>query len=333
MQHHHAAVTSGVALDKDQVRTIIFEADTPAGRAFDVILMACIIASVVAVFLDSVPWINAHYSGLLYGIEWFFTLLFTVEYGLRLWCIKNKWLYARSFYGVIDLLGILPTYLSILFPGTQYLLVVRILRVLRVFRVLRMVHYVGEAELLGQALVASSRKIVVFITTVITLVIIFGSLMYLIEGPERGFTSIPKSIYWAVITLTTVGYGDVTPQTPLGQAFATIVMIMGYGIIAVPTGIVTMELNEANRRRANTRTCPDCSAEGHLQHATFCWRCGHHLFRKPRTAMEPGLGGFTVPDSLKDDVDAGDEAGASAAGEPGEEGSSGEAERDADKPS
>jgi len=262
------------------LRIIIFETGSPAGKAFDVGLILCILISVLAVLLDSVASLHDRYGTFLYAVEWFFTVLFTVEYAARLWCIQQPLRYAKSFYGVVDLLGILPTYLSLLVADTQYLLVIRILRVLRVFRVLRMVRYVGEAELLTQALIASRRKITVFISTVFALVIIFGSLMYLIEGDEYGFSSIPRSIYWAVITLTTVGYGDLTPHTPLGQALATVVMIMGYGIIAVPTGIVTMELNEAHRRAstANTRTCPSCAVEGHLREATYCWRCGSHLY-------------------------------------------------------
>ena len=264
-------------LDKDAIRIIIFEAHTQAGKAFDVGLIICILLSVLAIMLDSVGAINARYGNWLYAIEWFFTILFTIEYGLRLWCIQHTGAYARSFYGVVDLVCIIPTYLSVLFPGTQYLLVVRVLRVLRVFRVLRMVRYVGEARQLSQALRASKRKIVVFVSTVAALVVVFGSLMYLIEGEANGFTSIPRSIYWAVITMTTVGYGDITPQTPLGQAFASIVMILGYGIIAVPTGIVTMELSEAARQSANTRTCPECSAEGHTREADYCSRCGGDL--------------------------------------------------------
>lgn len=279
-----------MAWDRDTVRTVIFEAHTPAGKAFDVGLIAAIVISVVAVMLDTVGWIHDRYGDLLYGVEWFFTILFTVEYGLRLWSIQNKKLYARSFYGIIDLLGILPTYLSLVFAGTQYLLVIRVLRVMRVFRVLRMVRYVGEAQLLMQALQASRRKITVFISSVVTLVIVFGSFMYLIEGPEHGFTSIPKSIYWAVITLTTVGYGDVVPMTPVGQGLATLVMILGYSIIAIPTGIVTMELTEASRRAANTRVCPECSVEGHLREATFCWRCGTRLGGEKRPAGELGEG-------------------------------------------
>jgi len=268
-----------MTFNKDTVRTVIFEAHTPPGRIFDVGLICCILISVAAVMLDSVQKIHQDYGQLLYGVEWFFTILFTIEYGLRLWCIQDTKRYARSFFGVVDLVGILPTYLSLLVAGSQYLLVVRILRVLRVFRVLRMVRYVGEAQMLTDALKASRRKITIFISTVLVLVVIFGSLMYLIEGAGSGFTSIPKSIYWAVITLTTVGYGDIAPATPLGQAFASMIMIMGYGIIAVPTGIVTMELTEAHRRSANTRTCPVCSVEGHIREATYCWRCGEHLFR------------------------------------------------------
>ena len=265
-------------MNRDRVREIIFEADTPAGKAFDVALLIAILLSVVAVMLDSVVTISAEWGNELYVVEWCFTILFTIEYVLRLWCIKDSWRYARSFYGVIDLIGIIPTYLSLFLVDAQYLLVVRILRVLRVFRVLRMVRYVDEGNQLRLALAASRRKITVFVVSVLLLVVVFGSLMYLIEGPEHGFTSIPKSIYWAVITLTTVGYGDLVPITPWGQGLASIIMIMGYGIIAVPTGIVTMELSEAKRRQANTRVCPSCSVEGHTRESTYCWHCGKHLF-------------------------------------------------------
>ncbi len=274
--------------NKQTVRTIIFEADTPAGKAFDVWLIVLILLSVAAVMLDTVDEIHAKYGTWLYAAEWIFTIIFTIEYGLRLWCIQNPGLYARSFYGIVDLLGILPTYLSLWLAGSQYFLVVRVIRVLRVFRVLRMVRYVGEAELISQALLASRRKITVFVCSVLALVVIFGSLMYLVEGGNNpGFASIPDSIYWAVTTMTTVGYGDITPHSPIGRGLATIIMIMGYGIIAVPTGIVTLELNEANRRRANTRTCPACSAEGHSREAAFCWRCGQHLFREVAPAQAP----------------------------------------------
>ncbi|TNF90653.1 MAG: ion transporter [Gammaproteobacteria bacterium] len=272
---------------KDRVRIIIFEAHTAAGKAFDVGLIICILLSVLAVLLDSVAALHKAYGDYFFAIEWFFTIIFTLEYAARLWCIQDTARYARSFYGLVDLLGIIPTYLSLLVADTQYLLVIRILRVLRVFRVLRMVRYVGEAELLTQALIASRRKITVFISTVLALVVIFGSFMYLIEGEANGFTSIPRSIYWAVITLTTVGYGDLTPITPLGQAVATLVMIMGYGIIAVPTGIVTLELSEAHKRAANTRTCPACAVEGHVREATYCWRCGAHLYDRDEKRRGP----------------------------------------------
>lgn len=268
---------------RDKLRIIIFEADTKAGRRFDVTLIGMILLSVLTVMLDSVPQINAKYGQQLYYAEWFFTVLFTVEYAARLWCIEHSWGYAKSFYGVVDLLSVLPTYLSLWFPGAQFFLAVRILRVLRVFRVLRMVRYVGEAELIAQALAASRRKIIVFVASVLALMVIFGALMYVVEGGTNpAFASIPHSIYWAVTTMTTVGYGDITPTTPLGQSLASFIMIMGYGIIAVPTGIVTLELNEANRRQANTRTCSDCSAEGHSREASYCWRCGAPLYQRSR---------------------------------------------------
>jgi len=271
----------GMGEIKEKIRSVIFEANTVAGKVFDVLLIVLILLSVLAVSLDSVTSISQKYGDVLLAIEWGFTVLFTVEYLLRLWTIQNTWLYARSFYGVIDLLGSLPTYLSIWFADAHYFLVVRVLRVLRIFRVFRMVRYVGEAELISQALVASRRKITVFVCSVLALVVVFGSLMYLIEGgTNTEFSSIPQSIYWAVTTMTTVGYGDVAPDTGLGRGLAAVIMIMGYGIIAVPTGIVTLELNEAHRKRANTKTCPTCSAEGHSYEASFCWRCGSALFQK-----------------------------------------------------
>ncbi len=276
-------------LSRDDIRIIIFEADTPAGKAFDVGLIIAILLSVLAIMLDSVPSIHERYGYPLLIAEWVFTILFTIEYAVRVWCINTKWLYIRSFYGIVDLICLIPSYLSLLFPGAQYFLVVRVLRVLRVFRVLRLVRYVGEAELLRDAMVASRRKITVFLFTVLAMVVIFGSLMYIVEGtqPGSGFTSIPQSIWWAVVTLTTVGYGDIIPQTGFGKATASIVMIMGYGIIAVPTGIVTLEINEAaSRRRANTRTCPECSAEGHRREASFCFRCGNPLYRSPADSAD-----------------------------------------------
>jgi voltage-gated potassium channel len=256
---------------------VIFEADTPAGKWFDVLLILAILASVVMVMLDSVGTIQKSYGPILLAGEWFFTILFTIEYVLRLLSVGRPLAYATSFYGIVDLLAILPTYLSILIPGAQYLLVIRILRVLRIFRILKLVQYLGEARMLTQALRASRRKITVFLIVVLTLVTIFGSLIYLVEDPKDGFTSIPKSIYWSIVTLTTVGYGDISPQTGLGQLLSALIMIIGYGIIAVPTGIVTVELAQAFKRQISTQACPECSAEGHDIDAKHCKYCGSRL--------------------------------------------------------
>ena len=256
---------------------VIFEADTPAGKWVDVLLILAILASVVMVMLDSVGTIQKSYGPILLAGEWFFTILFTIEYVLRLLSVGRPLAYAASFYGIVDLLAILPTYLSILIPGAQYLLVIRILRVLRIFRILKLVQYLGEARMLTQALRASRRKITVFLIVVLTLVTIFGSLIYLVEDPKDGFTSIPKSIYWSIVTLTTVGYGDISPQTSLGQLLSALIMIIGYGIIAVPTGIVTVELAQAFKRQISTQACPECSAEGHDIDAKFCKYCGAKL--------------------------------------------------------
>jgi voltage-gated potassium channel len=257
---------------------IIFEADTPAGKWFDLVLIVVILLSVLTVMLDSVSSIRNQHGRLLYAIEWGFTILFTIEYILRLLCVGRPIRYAVSFFGIVDLLAILPTHLSLLVPGSRYLAVVRILRVLRVFRVLKLGHHTKEAGILKKALVASHRKILVFLFVVLTLVVIIGALMYMIEDPEAGFTSIPRSVYWAIVTLTTVGYGDISPQTGLGQCLAAIVMILGYSIIAVPTGIVTVEWSQADRvARTNTQACPSCSAEGHDNDAVHCKFCGARL--------------------------------------------------------
>ena len=256
---------------------VIFEADTPAGKGFDVLLIVSILASVAVVMLDSIGSVRSQYGSLLYALEWLFTLMFTIEYLLRLLCVGKPFRYAVSYYGVVDLLAIIPTYLSLILPGSQYLLVIRILRILRIFRILKLVQYLGEARLLMKALRASGRKIAVFLYTVLTLVVIFGSLIYVIEGGEHGFTSIPRSIYWAIVTLTTVGYGDISPQTGLGQALASVVMILGYGIIAVPTGIVTVEMSQAFGRKVSTQACPGCAAEGHDDDARHCKFCGAEL--------------------------------------------------------
>ena len=261
-----------------RLHEIIFEADTRAGRVFDLALIWLILLSVATVVLESVRSVRAQYGNLLYSLEWLFTFLFTVEYVLRLASVRRPLRYARSFFGIVDLLAIIPTYLSVLLPGSQYLLVIRILRLLRVFRLLKLSEYVTEADTLHLALRASRRKISVFISAVILLVVVIGALMYVIEGEEHGFTSIPTSIYWAIVTLTTVGYGDLSPRTPFGQMLAATVMILGYGIIAVPTGIVTVELAQAARRREITgQSCPSCSAEGHDADALFCKYCGAKL--------------------------------------------------------
>lgn len=256
---------------------VIFKHEQPEQRAFDVALIIAILLSVIVVMLDSVEGLRDVYGPLFRKAEWVFTALFTVEYLLRLWTAKQPLRYATSFYGIVDLLAVLPTYLSIVFPAGRFLVALRILRVLRVFRILKLAPYVKEASVLSAALRASRRKIFVFVYTVLTIVVVVGSLMYMIEGPDTGFTSIPQSIYWAIVTLTTVGYGDISPQTPLGQVLASALMIVGYGIIAVPTGIVTMELNRASRAYESDRTCPACGTARHESDAQYCRLCGERL--------------------------------------------------------
>ncbi|NJM07225.1 ion transporter [Candidatus Gracilibacteria bacterium] len=260
-----------------RLHTIIFEADTPAGKAFDIVLLISIVASVAVVMLDSVAEIHARFGAQLAALEWGFTILFTVEYGLRLLSLRRPLAYMGTFFGIVDLLAILPSYFSLLVPGTQYLLVVRVLRLLRIFRILKLAEYLHEGQTLGRALLATRRKISVFLLTVVTVVIVVGAVMYVVEGPASGFTSIPTSIYWAVVTLTTVGYGDIAPQTPIGKALAVVVMLLGYGIIAVPTGIVTLEMSRASAPTVNTQACPNCGVGGHDSDARYCKRCGHVL--------------------------------------------------------
>jgi len=228
--------------------------------------------------LDSVAGLTDQYGTWLKWIEWHFTIIFTIEYALRIWCVKPRRAYTLSFFGLIDLLAVIPTYLSLLLPGGQYLAVIRVLRVMRVFRVLKLARYVGEASVLGAALRAARYKIAVFVVGVITVVIVVGSAMYLIEGGQSGFTSIPRGVYWAIVTLTTVGYGDIAPTTPIGQTLASFVMILGYGIIAVPTGIVTAELTHASYRATTTgRECPGCAQIEGESGAAFCRWCGTSL--------------------------------------------------------
>ena len=260
---------------RNRLHEVIFEADTPAGKLFDVSLILCIAISVTVVMLDSVASLQIQYGKIFLLLEWGFTLLFTIEYFLRLSCIGRPSKYAKSFYGVIDLLSILPSYISLLLPSGKFLLVIRILRLLRIFRVLKLVQYVGESNNLQRALWASRRKIAVFLLSVFLLMIIFGSVMYIVEGPENGFTSIPRSVYWAVVTMTTVGYGDISPQTNTGQVIASFIMILGYGIIAIPTGIVTSELTF--NKQISTQACPECGQDGHDTNARNCKFCGSVL--------------------------------------------------------
>jgi voltage-gated potassium channel len=273
----HAAEESAQRPWRHRLHVVIFQHDTRAGKTFDKILLALIAASVLVAVLESVPAIKREHGRMLLALEWAFTILFTIEYLLRLVSVRSPLRYATSFFGIIDLLAILPTYASLFYAGTQELIVIRAFRLLRIFRVLKLPEYLGEANLLTRALWASRRKITVFLLTVMTIVLIVGALMHLIEGPRAGFTSIPAGMYWAIVTLTTVGYGDIAPQTPLGRFLAAAVMILGYGIIAVPTGIVTAELIHATRSPANPRRCPACQIPGHDPDAQHCKHCGARL--------------------------------------------------------
>jgi len=263
---------------KLRLHETIFESNTKAGKAFDVALLFCILASISVVIADSVNILHTKYGHIFYILEWCFTILFTIEYILRLISVNSPIAYAFSFFGIIDLLAIIPSYLSVLSAGTQSLLVLRVLRLLRVFRIFKLSHFLNEMSFLGKAISASLRKISIFMLFVIMLVIIMGSIMYLVEDGENGFTNIPDSIYWAIVTITTVGYGDISPVTPLGKFVASIIMILGYSIIAVPTGIVTTEMALAARnRRHKHEACPNCGKEGHDDDATFCKFCGSLL--------------------------------------------------------
>ena len=261
---------------RNRLHEIVFESDTLAGRLFDLLVIWLIVLSLVVVMLESVREIREHYGRALFYAEWFFTILFSVEYLLRLLAVKNPLRYALSFYGLVDLLAILPTYVSLLVPGTQYLLTIRILRLLRIFRILKLTEYISEGKIITTALVASRRKISVFLVSVLAIVTVVGATMYVIEGEEHGFTSIPTSVYWAIVTLTTVGYGDLSPKTALGKTLASIVMILGYAIIAVPTGIVTAELTRKSKQ-VSTQVCPECHAQDHDADAVFCKYCGTKL--------------------------------------------------------
>ncbi len=264
---------------RQQLHSIIFFTDTPAGQRFDRYLLLAILASLIVVMLDSIDSVHSQYEALLAGIEWAFTLLFAIEYLVRLYCSPKPLRYAFSFFGLIDLLAILPGILALFYGDAQYLLIIRVIRMLRVFRVLKLSPYLRQANFLLTALRGSKQKIIVFFACIAILVTVFGTLMYVIEGPAHGFTSIPKSIYWAVVTLTTVGFGDIVPRTPLGQALSSLVMITGYSIIAVPTGIFTAELANAMRGGDQlNHDCPSCAKNAHEYASAFCSRCGNALF-------------------------------------------------------
>jgi voltage-gated potassium channel len=261
------------------VREVVFESDRKASRYFNAAMLVCILISVTAIMLETVAWVNARHGGLLRGIEWAFTLLFTVEYITRLAVAKKPLRYATSFFGIVDLFAIAPTWAMLLIPGAQELLVIRSLRLVRLFRILKLAEYVGESAHLLAAFKASRPKIVVFLVALLTIVVILGAVMHLVEGPEHGFTSIPISMYWAITTLTTVGYGDIAPGTAFGKAVASVIMIMGYGMLAVPTGIVTTELAMTARNKAapNRPVCAACGVGGHTADAVFCRFCGTRL--------------------------------------------------------
>lgn len=265
---------------RDRIHEIIFEADTPAGKSFDVILLVAIVASVLVVMLESVESLRDEYGNAFLYAEWAFTVLFTLEYLLRLYSVKKPSEYAKSFFGVIDLLSILPTYISVFVPGSQYLLAIRAFRLLRVFRVFKLTRYLDESGTIMRALVSSRIKITVFITTVMIIVTIMGTIMHMVEGPQNeGFSNIPHSIYWAIVTLTTVGYGDIAPVTDVGRFISAALMILGYAIIAVPTGIVTAEMTRATRaeKKYTTQACPNCGRDGHDYDADYCKFCGESL--------------------------------------------------------
>ena len=259
---------------RQKIKSIIFGTDTKFGKTFDEILIFAIILSIITVLLDSVSSYNEAYGDYLYIAEWIFTILFTIEYLLRMFCVKRPLSYVSSPFGIIDLLSILPTYLSVLLPGTQVLSVIRILRVLRIFRILKLVQYVGEANYLVTALISSKRKIFIFFFGVINIIVILGSIMYLIEGEQSGFSSIPKSIYWAIVTLTTVGYGDIIPKTSFGQAVSGLIMLIGYSLLAVPTGIITSELSIAKKSEKKTISCDVCDKNDLDFDSRFCNKCG-----------------------------------------------------------
>ena len=277
-----SAATSASALSGWRLRwyTVIFEADTAAGRRFDLLLIALILCSIGVVMAGSMTHLHEQYSFAFASAEWLFTALFTLEYLARLVCSPKPWRYATSFFGVVDLVSVLPTYLALFFPELYALIDVRVLRLLRVFRVLKLAAYVSEYQSLANALIASRRKILVFLSAVLMVVVVMGTVMYVVEGPANGFTSIPTSVYWAITTMTTVGFGDITPKTDLGRLISSAMMLLGWGTLAVPTGIVTAEMTShrlGHKGQPTTRTCHQCLSEGHLVNAQYCFQCGARL--------------------------------------------------------
>ena len=264
---------------KQKVHEIIFEADTVTGKLFDVILLAAILLSIIGVMLESVDEIDKKYHELIIAFEWGFTILFTIEYFFRIYAVNRPFKYIFSFMGIVDLLAIIPTYLIFIFPAAHSLSVIRAIRLIRIFRIFKLSRYLRGAHTMQIALRSSRPKIIVFLLSIMLLVIILGTLMYIIESSVRtnGFENIPNSIYWSIITLTTVGYGNIVPMTILGKIVASFIMILGYGIIAVPTGIVTAEFSRKRKEKVNTQVCPDCTAEGHEMEAKFCNKCGAEL--------------------------------------------------------
>ncbi|GGJ06103.1 ion transporter [Shewanella hanedai] len=262
---------------KLKLRRVIFGTDTRLGRYFDISLIVCIILSVTLVFLDTIAAVHSKYGDIIGIFEWCFTIIFTIEYLLRLYCSAQPIQYVRSFYGVVDLLSILPSYLALFFPGANFTLVIRILRLFRIFRVLKLLRYLSEGNVLLRAMLQSGRKVFIFFFSVSLIVVVLSSIMFVVEGPGNGFTSIPKSIYWTIVTITTVGYGDITPETSLGQAIAAFTMLLGYSIIAIPTGILTAEISQEMVRSKDLRRCSNCLKTGHEKDAIYCDHCGSEL--------------------------------------------------------
>ena len=277
MTQAHNKYNQTKSIIKRHLQTIIFGIDTPLGRLFDVILLVAIMLSVLVVLLDSVEPIHQSYGTILSWITWFFTFLFSVEYLLRIYVSVNRLRYIFSFYGMVDLLSIIPVYLEFFFQFADMSLVIRILRVFRIFRILKLLPYIGEIHSLTIAIFRSMRKIVVFFFSILLIVLVLGTLMYVVEGPDNGFTSIPQSLYWSIVTITTVGYGDITPHTILGQSIAALTMLIGYSIIAIPTGIVTAEIAREIKKENTLFSCPNCQKIRHDKDASFCDQCGSKL--------------------------------------------------------